>query len=1110
MRRYRGVHQFHSGTSMGDAVTQQMLQVQSELVSMGFKSEIFGEHIDQNLSNQIRPISEYSGSNNELLFLHHSMGNNAFDDIVALPNDIVVVYHNITPEHFFDHPIVRSYARLGREQLAALAPRARSSLADSNYNRREMLALGFKRVEVLPVRTEFSYFLRPPASNEWRSTDWLYVGRLVRNKGQHDLVRAFAVYATAFDDHARLVLIGDLSDTAYATFVRTEASRLGIADRVVLLGKISEPQLRSAFAGAGVFVSLSEHEGFGVPILEAMAAQLPVVALGATAVPETMGGAGILLRTSDPAVVASVVQTLLTDPGLRERLIQRQLRRIQQAEEFDTRAVLERVIATASGANRPLEVQLQGPFETSYGLAIMNRKLASALNQVPGHALSIFATEGPGDYKPRTEDLDEVPEAAKLYERSARVPYPDVVIRQMWPPRVIDSPGAITCEYFGWEESRVPQSMVDDFNRHLNGIGVTSEFVAGVLRDCGVDVPVRVVGNGVETPDSSATITAPELVRLRSFRFLHISSAFPRKGVDVLLNAYFSEFDGTEDVCLILKTFPNPHNEVGSLLKHLRGQHPNPPDVRWIDRDLSDRELHALYGLASCYVHPARGEGFGLPVAEAMAAGVPVISVQYSGLADFVSPQTAITIPFRVEPARTHLEVPGSTWAEPDQARLAIGMRQLVKDPDTEGVRARATAARELIATRFSWDAAAERWVSFLRELEEAAENVSVAMATTWNSRCGVAEYAGYLIQNSKESVEFQVFANKGVQILDSASEAGVIRCWSNRWSPDLDELSDALELSTADVLHIQFNFGFFELQRLAAVIDRQLEHRGVVVTFHRTQDIEIDGQMVSLSQMRPTLERVDCLIVHQERDATFLAATGLSDNVRVVHQGTATPPTVRSAEVRAAAGLGSRPVLGTFGFLLPHKGTLELVRVVDTLRSEFPDICLLALCARHPDASPGYEDLVRAEIECRGLQQNVVLVTDYLPDETARAILRAADAVVLPYSPTQESSSAALRFVLPVERPIIATDLPIFEDCREALFAVDPKDPPALEDAIRRVLLDPELQRDLSERAATAARRFRWSRIAADHREIYAAARSAFRRRQERTLSSVPATRSM
>jgi len=1098
MKQYAAVHQFHSGASPGDAVTNQMLHVQAHLHQMGIESEIFGEHIDPRIAHQIRSIHGYDGSETELLLVHHSMGNDVFDEVVGLPNDLVAVYHNITPVEYFTDPTVRHYARLGREQLAMLARRARVGIAVSNYNRREMQAVGFRRVEVLPVRTDFSEFAVGPAYDpveERRSRDWLFVGRVVGNKCQHELVRAFAAYSKTFGPDARLVLVGDLSMADYVAQVRAEAVRLGIADRVVLLGKVSAGQLRSALAGAGMFVSMSEHEGFGVPILEAMAAGVPVVAFAAAAVPETMGGAGVLLRTKDPAVVAATVQAVQADPDLRRRLVARQLSRVEQVQAFDAPALLERVIRRAAGADQPLEVQVQGPFETSYSLAVMNRELALGLDRRPELAVSIYATEGPGDYEPRQQDMDSVPRATELFHRSRSVPYPHVVIRQMYPPRVIDTPGGITCEYFGWEESRIPESMAEDFNRYLDGIGVMSAFVRDVLRDSGVDVPVRVVGNGVKPHDPAATVSAVELEGLRGFRFLNISSAFPRKGVDVLLEAYFAEFDGGDDVTLVLKSFPNPHNDVGDLLKRLRAEHPNPPDVRWIDRDLDDVELQGLYNLASCYVHPARGEGFGLPVAEAMAAGVPVISVAYSGLSDFVTPDTAVTIPFRLEAARTHFEIPGSIWAEPERDRLAEEMRRIFDEPTAAEVRERTGRARELMRTRFSWEAAVARWASFLEDLENWAETARVAMVSTWNSRCGIAENTRSIVDHLGESVVVDVFANDVPDIIDPLREPGVVRCWSDRWRPELDQLEEALRLSDADVVHVQFNFGFFELGRLAGLLERQLDQRGVVVSLHRTADIEVDGKLLSLSEIRPTLERVDRVIVHQESDVHNLAAMGIAANVVVVPLGADPPPPVSPVDVRKALGLGTRPIVATFGFLLPHKGTLELIGVVDALRREFPDLCLLALCSRHA-GTEGFEDEVRAAIAGRGLEDNVILVSDYLPDDTARAILRSADAIVLPYRETAESSSAALRFVLPIERPIVATDLAIFADAGDSLLTVDPSDPTGIEDAVRRVLVDAELQADLAGRAARAARRFRWQRVAADHREIYAAARGAHRRR--------------
>ncbi len=631
-------------------------------------------------------------------------------------------------------------------------------------------------------------------------------------------------------------------------------------------------------------------------------------------------------------------------------------------------------------------------------------------------------------------------------------------IRQMYPPRVIDTPGGITCEYFGWEESRVPESVVDDFNRYLDGVGVMSTFVRDVLRDCGVDVPIRVVGNGVDIPDPTATLEAPELVDLRSFTFLHISSAFPRKGVDVLLESYFAAFAGHSDVSLILKTFPNPHNQVGEILARLQAGHPNPPDVRWIDRDLDDRELEALYGLADCYVHPARGEGFGLPVAEAMAAGVPVISLAYSGLADFVSEETAVTIPYTLEPAQTHLDLDHSIWAEPDGESLTVELKRMAEHPDDPAVRRRVDAARQLITTRYSWPAAVRRWEEFIEDLEDSAGVQRVAMVTTWNSRCGIAENTRYIVEHSRHAFEIELFADVDAVVIDPVADLGVSRTWKDRWSPDLSTLEEALRLTDAEVVHVQFNFGFFEFQRMADLIERQLETRGVVVTLHRTRDYDDRGDLLSLRQIAGTLSRVDRLIVHQESDARFLAEIGLQENVTVVPIGAAAPPELSPSEVRAALELGSRPVVGTFGFLLPHKGTLELVKALDPLRAEFPDLLLVALCARYPHVeSKEYEDQIRAEIAARGMEDSVLLVTEYLTDEVARTLLRGADVIVLPYQETGESSSAALRFILPLGRPVVVTDAPIFSDSRDALLVVD-GDATSIEDGVRRVLMDTDL----------------------------------------------------
>ena len=152
------------------------------------------------------------------------------------------------------------------------------------------------------MRTTFDVFRDAPAAA--RTRDWLAVGRLVGNKCQHEIVQTFGVYATAFDPEAHLHLIGDTSDRFYVAELHDLAQQMGVDGRVHLWGKIGQEELVERYRTSGLYLSLSEHEGFGVPLLEAMAAGLPVVAFGATAVPETMGGAGIQLHDKDPWFVA--------------------------------------------------------------------------------------------------------------------------------------------------------------------------------------------------------------------------------------------------------------------------------------------------------------------------------------------------------------------------------------------------------------------------------------------------------------------------------------------------------------------------------------------------------------------------------------------------------------------------------------------------------------------------------------------------------------------------------------------------------------------------------------------------------------------------------------
>jgi glycosyltransferase involved in cell wall biosynthesis len=1083
------VHQFHSGTATGDAITQQLLDLRERLRALGYKSEIFAEHIPRDLADEIQSIDRYAGTADDVLLVHHSIGHTAFDLLMRIPSKIVTVFHSITPAHFFDDVGLQNFIHLGFDQLRTLASRSVCGIADSNHNRREMLDAGFQSVRVLPVRTDFREARASGVGRPEGASDWLFVGRIVPNKRQVELVRAFAFYQRAFNPHTQLRLIGDTSMAAYVSAVRTEAHRCGVSERVAILGKVPEAVLWESYGRSGHFVCLSDHEGFGVPLLEAMASGLPVLARAAAAVPETMGGAGVLLLDDELWTAAGVAAALDRDRDLKSRLVSDQMRRIAQIEEFDVDAVLSGAIAECLGTRRRPTVQVQGPFETSYSLAMLNRELAEAMARSNRFAVSLYATEGPGDYQPSNEDLAEHPIAAGLFDRRLTTPFPDVVVRQMYPPRVNDSPGGLTFQYFGWEESRIPSAVAEDFNRHLDGIGVMSHYVARVLRDSGVVVPIEAVGVGVIQPDLMATIEAPELVELRTCRFLHISSAFPRKGIDILLNAYFGAFTGSDDVSLVLKTFPNVHSDVASQLELIRSSTPNPPHVAWIDRDLSSGELAALYRESTCLVHTPRGEGFGLTVAEAMLARLPVISVAATGLADFVNDSTAATISFTVEPANTHLTVPGSTWVVPRTGELMIEMQAIYRAEGATLRAQRVEQAFELVATTFSWDAVATRWERFIQETAAQRYVVDVDVISTWNSRCGIAEYSRNLIEGFGRQVKVNVFADSGAEIVDQTAETGVRRVWSNGLNNIEHELFPFIQQSRGRVLHVQHNFGFLNNADLARLLRVESLRRPVVLTLHRTADLQLADRAVSLRSITESLGLAAALIVHQEADVTTLREFGITENVVKIPIGCGRPLTLDRLESRSYLDLGSESfIVGTFGFLLPHKGVLTLIRAIAHLRDLGHDVHLVAACALHPDPSSAvYAQECRREIALLGIETAVHLETAFLAEHETIKLLAAADVMVLPYGPTLESSSAALRSILPLCVPIVTSDLPIFADAAEVLMTVPA--PMESADLCEKLvwLMEHPMERDvMGKRIAAFCEAHSWVSIAHQTANLY------------------------
>ncbi|MCY3577284.1 MAG: glycosyltransferase [bacterium] len=253
------------------------------------------------------------------------------DYIIQHQIPIVLNYHNITPASFFSswQPDVAAHLRLGYQQLSELTPLTLRAITDSHFNARELTELGIEDVAVSPVLWTLDDSLLDEVPREAEQSaiaedggTILFVGRIAPNKCHHDLIMAFGVLSRT-RPKSRLVLIGDPSSDHYSNSLKYLARRLGVYDRVFFAGKVSTQDLLRCYQMADVFVSASEHEGFGVPIVEAMASGLPVIAYNAAAVAETVDGVGIVLDDKRPVTLAQAIDRVLRDDRIRQDLCAR-------------------------------------------------------------------------------------------------------------------------------------------------------------------------------------------------------------------------------------------------------------------------------------------------------------------------------------------------------------------------------------------------------------------------------------------------------------------------------------------------------------------------------------------------------------------------------------------------------------------------------------------------------------------------------------------------------------------------------------------------------------------------------------------------------------------
>ncbi len=350
------LHQISAGYTRGDAIANEARVLKNLFRSWGFESDIFSDtsRVMPELRKEARDIRELSVAcrSDDVVLLHLSIGSIVNDVFAQLSCRKAILYHNITPSHFFQgiNQEIARHLVWGREQARALAGRAGVVMAVSRYNAEELAAMGYTNVHVLPLLLDTGLWRAPPDKRMLKhlkdgKVNVLFVGRCAPNKKIEDLLAAFHYFQRFVEPRSRFIHVGAYAGLErYHAMLLAKTRALQLKD-VLFSGSLKQTELNACYDASHIFLCMSEHEGFCIPLLEAMAHAMPVLAHASAAVPETLDGAGVLFSEKRYDWIAETMGEIMRNDHLHRALVEEQRKRLNRYIARDLAVELRAALA---------------------------------------------------------------------------------------------------------------------------------------------------------------------------------------------------------------------------------------------------------------------------------------------------------------------------------------------------------------------------------------------------------------------------------------------------------------------------------------------------------------------------------------------------------------------------------------------------------------------------------------------------------------------------------------------------------------------------------------------------------------------------------------------